>query len=799
MCKNHRQTTNAESRAAPGWTMQPEQTDCDALWKRIVNLDDLLHIAARANTSLDILTARRDPKVVTRSPLVEAMKLHLQTAREEPRWAARGQSRLHAARIAQLSHEMKRSMPHMAVVDVDPTELFLRATKEFGGSGLIRDLTSETVAEYEYIQSVRLAGKYKTAMKRAARAPEQFAGTGAEMYRGMFELEYTVACLETMSFDKAQDHLRKSDDYWEKHERAQYWASGRGRHEFARGLVDIHQGQLGDALTHLGAARNFLTEPRWDGMRAIEQLSMALAVAECSAATWTVGEPANDILAACDAALRYVEHIRGRWGVVARSPIAPAAVLRIVLGELARLVAQISVSEDAEAGKLGLRIALIAKQSGYAELVRAERTLLDDFLGGLLEEIVKFEQMHDDDVQTDVEKQYLDDLRADLEHASSPLLADIVLPPSVEIEPILDCVRARDCVTLDFVQLPLAIGRRAWFRTTIESPEKIIFEELSVGPGYTMLVDDDGSQAHFDDNGSPVRRGLIDRLTGSAVGRSRGWALAADELLPRSVVDRLRRARRDEPLELLISPHMKLGRVPWNALLIPSSELLHTAEPRIRLVERAVVAQIPMLSTLLPGQPKPVSGPALVWLEGDVINSPEQRAWGLTVDRQIAQCEIPADGYDERRGSLATNLAVGQYIAAGQWGLAYVACHGDGDGLRQSIEVGDKLTAARALSLPWPHNVVLAACHVGRVKDSGEGEALGFVIAALARGARTVVAGLNFVSDIGTGEIGRRLIESLDGETRLDHALRFAQLEYLDFGRSADDLWEWALLTAFVR
>jgi hypothetical protein len=788
-----------------GVDMELEQAERVSLWKRIMHLDDLLHIAARANTALDIVTARRDPS--TRSPLVEAIELHLQVAEYDPRWAARGQSRLQAGRIAQLSHEIGKSMPHLAVVDVDPTEQFLNATEEFGGdpkeefggTKKIRDLTSETVAMYEYIQSVRMAGQYETALKLAARAPKRFAGTGAEMYRGMFEIEYMVACLETKSFDKARDHLRRSDSYWEKDARARYWASGRGRHEFARGLLDIHQGQLGNALIHLGEARKLLTEPSWDGIRAVEQLSMTLAVAECSAATWSVGEPATDTLAACADALRGVEQIRGRWGVVARSPIAPAAVLRIVLGELARLVAQLPRADNAQAGQLGLRIALAAKQSGYAELVRAERTLLDDSLGVLVEEIVKLEQGHDEDVQTGVEVQYLADLRADLEHASSPLLAEIVLPRSVEIEPILERVHVRESVTLDFVQLPLADGREAWFRTTIDSPEQIVFEELRMGPGYTMLVDDDDSGEHFDDNGSSVRRGLIDGLTISSVGLSRGWALAADELLPKSVVDRLQRATRDEPLELLISPHMQLGRVPWNALLVRGDEGLHSNEQRVRLVERAVVAQIPMLSTLLKGKPEPVRGPALVWLEGDITNSPEQRAWGMTIDRQVAMCEIPVDVYDTRCGPLAENLAAGQYIAGGPWGLAYIACHGDGAGLRQSIQVGVKLTAARALSLPWPHNVVLAACHVGRVDDSGEGEPLGFVIAALARGARTVVAGLNFVADTGTGEIGRRLIESLDGETRLDHALRLAQLEYLDDRESADDLWQWALLTAFVR
>ena len=761
-----------------GVDMEPELTEGVPLWKRIVNLDDLLHIAARANTSLDILTVHPDPNTVIGSPLVEAIRLHLQIADKESRWAARGQSKLHAARIAQLSHEMKTSLQHLAVVDVDPTRLFLEATEEFRGSGRIRDLTSETVAEYEYIQSVRLAGNHETAMERARRPPEQFAGTGAEMYRGVFELEYTVACLETKSLDQARDHLRRSESYWQKHDRAQYWASGRARHEFARGLLDVHQGQMGDALIHLGAARAFLTEPSWGGMRAVEQLSMALAVAECSAAIWKVGDPADDILAACADAFRLFEQIRGRWGVVARSPIAPAAVLRMVLGELARLVAQIPTAANSKAGRMGLLIALAAKQSGYAELIRAERTLLDDSLGVLVEEIVKLEQTHDDDLQTDVEVRYLADLRADLEHASSPLLADIVLPQRVAIEPILDCVR--DCVTLDFVQLPLADGSEAWFRTTIEHAELVIFEELRMGEGYKILVEDDGS---------PQRQGLIDHLDSELAGRSRGWELAADELLPESVLERLRRPTSDRPLELLISPHKKLSRIPWNALVVA----VGVDDRRIRLIERAVVAQIPMLSALLESGAERVSGPALVWLAGDVANQLEQIAWGLDADTLIANCEIPADSHHVLGGSLSENLL------SDRWGLAYVASHGSGDRLGQYIEAGEKLTAARALSLPWPHNVVLAACHVGRVDDSGEGEPLGFVVAALAGGARTVVAGLNLVSDTGTGEIGSILIERLDGNTRLDHALRAAQLEFLDDSRSADDLSEWALLTAFVR
>lgn len=751
--------------------VEPIQGSRGSLWKRIVDRDDLLHLAVQANEAADIPESENEV-----DPWKAAVDSHLRDADVADQWAVRGQAYQYAASILLLGSEVEKRFPGAGVVGGDPNKLLADARREFRGPGLIRDLTAELVADCDGIRSLRLSGDYQEALDRAAeRSPEEFAGTGLETHRGPFEYEFTAACLEGRAAKRARGYLRESDAYWAEHDRAQHWGSARGRHELALGLLDIHDGHLHDALAHLSKSRTYLSASTDDRiMESAERLLTALSVAECLTAMLLDRSRSDEVLAACTDAFDQFEQIRGRWGIVARSRSPLAVVLRMVLGDIACVVARIP---GTTAGRLGLRITLAAKQSGYAELIRKDRILLDGSIGQLLEEVVLLEQS--DQSETAVDEEELSRLHADLQIASSPLLADLVLPSPIAVEPLIEATRHR--TTLDFVQLPCSDGSETWFRTTINGPDTITFEQITMGSGYSMLFEDTGW-------GSRHAGGILDRLHDPRAGTSEAWSKAADEFLPAWLLTRLREATRGNPMELLISPHMQLCRIPWNALIIENA-------PRTRLVERAVVAQIPMLSTLMPEPPEPVSGPGLVWLTKG-LESTAQQAWNLPADILVAECGIPAGDVVHNTPTPGT---FEQHLSSSSWGLVHVACHGAGDGLGQQIEVPTALTAAKAFGLKWPVNVLLAACHVGRYSDSGEGEVLGFVVAAMAGGARCVVAGLHFVSARGTGEIAKGLVAQLDGNTRLDHALRDAQLASIEDSAMTDDLFSWALLAAFVR
>jgi hypothetical protein len=130
----------------------------------------------------------------------------------------------------------------------------------------------------------------------------------------------------------------------------------------------------------------------------------------------------------------------------------------------------------------------------------------------------------------------------------------------------------------------------------------------------------------------------------------------------------------------------------------------------------------------------------------------------------------------------------------GEYGFVHVAAHGSGIGLAQEIMLPERLTAGHALGVRWPASVLLATCHVGKVDNIREAEPLGFPIALLASGAQCVVAGIQAISDEGTGMIASVMVGSLRPGKRLDLVLRDAQLTLLN-----RDVYDWGLLSAFVR
>jgi hypothetical protein len=251
--------------------------------------------------------------------------------------------------------------------------------------------------------------------------------------------------------------------------------------------------------------------------------------------------------------------------------------------------------------------------------------------------------------------------------------------------------------------------------------------------------------------------------------------------------------RPDAEAELLISAHSWLSLVPWPALKL--------GPDHVRLVERAIIAQCPVLTCLADDETPTVAGTALIRLVGQDehgVNIAEERlAWGLPAGTDgvpVSMCHIaPQQIPIDREGTFVDALSGPE-----RWSFVHVACHGDGDGLQQRLKIpGESLTAGRALGLAWPPSVLMASCYVGQVVNVQDAEPLNFVMALLTGGARCVVAGIASVSDTGTGLAAKRMVEAIRrGDIRLDVALRDAQVAAAR--RGAPEV-EWALLAAYIR
>jgi hypothetical protein len=256
-------------------------------------------------------------------------------------------------------------------------------------------------------------------------------------------------------------------------------------------------------------------------------------------------------------------------------------------------------------------------------------------------------------------------------------------------------------------------------------------------------------------------------------------------------------------VQLLISAHSWLSLVPWAALTIDDAG--------VRLVERAILSQSPVLTCLSGELPPRVTGRALIRLvgrnEGGVDIDRERRAWGFRpgTDGVLPhECDLlPGERPRPYPGRFDAALTVPDV-----WQFVHIASHGAGKGFDQYLdlpggvapdEAGEReqLSAARAIGLKWPTSVLMASCHVGQVVNDNGAEPLNFVMALLTGGARCVVAGIDRIDDAGTGDAASRIVRAIrHGDVSLEVALRDAQLHAIKKGRIESG---WALLSAYVR
>jgi hypothetical protein len=758
--------------------------------QRALARDDLLHLAQDADTAVGIVRQRESlARRAKDEPDVFGLALRHHLDRTTSKDASvRAQAWAYAATIVCFCQQLGIAVecPHSA------EEMYARAAADFHrGVGLLdQDLTLSVFNTYRRARNLRLRGRYAEALQLVVVPPEELFGTGAEPHGAHYLYENGACLIAAGQAAQVQSALGERERYWTETRAAGF--STRHRVDFVRGLAAWRQGDHRAALDGLRSALRQLraggqsSDPvagdvrgPLDEARVVSHLSVVLSLAELLTVARPTPDWAREAVILGGQALRAAERIRGRWRVIARSRAPLAVAFRRVYGDIALLAAGLP---GQQAARLGLRVALSAKQTGFASRIREGRLLMSPYLGALLDEVINTE---DPPVNTFTggdasgREERLERLRFRIEEEVSPMLADTVLPARVRLRRLLKTLGGRHA--LDYVAMPDTLDgeRTNWFRSLVRPNRQVSFERFVPGPAYQAFYHGTGGQPPW-----------LGRLGEANQTVRPDWRGLAAEILPRALVDDALARTVAHPIELLISAHSSLSLMPWAALRLDDGTTL---------VERAIIAQCPVL-TCLSAEPLPaVAGSALVRLvspeEQGVDVFSERYAWDLPEVQgrvPLSRCVIGPDTAPVRiSGDLPTALA----SMADDTQFLHIASHGGGSGLGQYLLLPEPLLAAQALAMRWPTSVLMASCHVGRLVNPEDAEPLNFVMALLTGGARCVVAGMDEIPDLRTGRMAARIVDAVRAEpVRLDVALREVQQRYRDAGEPT-----WALLTAYVR
>jgi hypothetical protein len=570
----------------------------------------------------------------------------------------------------------------------------------------------------------------------------------------------------------------------------------RHRRDFVLALAAAQEGDDRAAVRHLHTARDHLAQTRREQEQGVQELSVTLALAEQLARGEHLapGEQAqaraDEAVALASEALTIADGIRSRWKVIARARTPLAIVFRRIYGDIALLAAGLPGPAAAE---LGFRVALSAKQTGFATRMREGSLIGSNRVLRLIERIVAAEDRRPTIATSGAGtlEAELTALWEELKDLLSPLLADTVLPSPVTAADVrerigprhaLDLVALPDTFSRDAVRQPDTFSRDLnWFHSYIEPGGAIAFERFTPGPHFLSFFAESGEEPAW-----------LDRLADSE-DDGPDWLALARELLPRRLLSRLRARTSDTPVELLISAHSVLSLMPWPALKIDTDGT--------RLIERAIVAQVPVFTCLSDEPQVPaVAGTAVVRLvagtgETSLNVDREREAWRLPGGPSGVPLSRCAIGPDPSPAEVGGTLAEELRDHAREYGFAHVASHGGGFGLDQKLSLPEPLTAAEALTMHWPESVLMASCRVGRLFNVEDDEPLSFVMALLTGGSRCVAAAIDDIGDWSSGRLAAEIVAMVRAQdTRLDVALRRAQLDRLRWPEAT-----WALFSAYVR
>ncbi|TQS40360.1 CHAT domain-containing protein [Cryptosporangium phraense] len=768
--------------------------------RRALDRDELLMMAIDADEAVGIVRQRETLALLAKdekSLFSTALDHHLAVATSDEEWAARAQAWRYAGVIVRFCDlvGIPVEKPDRAK-DFHARSLSALRDPDGGADDPALDLMLHTFNRYATARDLRLADDLEDAVAMAWVSEEDLHGTGAEPYLAHLMFEIAAVMIQAGQAGHVERVLGEFDGYWSDTRAAGY--STRYHFDFGVALAlweagDAHAAdRLDDALRRVREDHDEV--PTSD--RELQRLSVILAVAEHLAEHAVSPADHRRATELGHQALDIAEEVRGRWRVIARSRAPLAVVFHRVYGDIALLAAGLGGQRAAE---LGLRVALSAKQTGFAARIRSGRQLLSPKIEGIIQAIVDLE----DREESDETRVRLEKRRFELAQAVSPMLADTVIPPPTDLTTVFDLIGTRHAV--DFHELPDSLSDEPnLFRTLVRPGRRVTFERFvpdtfhrkffqraRTHEDLAQLLDDVVEQRLAKED--PCRAGTAARPVADDLSEF-DWLTLADSVLPAELRADLR-TERSRPVELLISAHSWLCLVPWPAL-----EVAEPTGGRVRLVERAVVTQTPVFTCLQHPRPAPVTGRALIRLVGrdehGVDVRKERAAWKLdrksTAGVPLSACDvIGAEPPVPWPGSFADASRSGD-----DWGFLHIAAHGEGRELEQRLEIpGDSLSFARALSLQWPGSVLMASCHVGQVINHASAEPLNLVMALLTGGARCVVAGMTSVDDRGTSEVAAKVVEKIrSGPVALDVALHEAQREA---SRGLER--KWALLAAYVQ
>ena len=701
-------------------------------------------------------------------------------------WALRGQGYAHAATILRFAEWMGPARSTS-----DPGDLYRSALAELrpdGPDGLALDRMNEVLFTYRHIRGLRASGQIGEALRLAAALPpEFFHASGAEPRWADIQFEIGACLLIKGRAGQVFSALGElEEEYWRKPETELF--STRHRYDYILGLAEQARGRTEDAVSRLEAALDHLRLYRLsDTWHDVYELSLILTLAELEAVLVTEGNRAADPVGRAEAALRLSERIQGRWGVIARTQTPLSAAFRRIYGDIALMVA--GLPPDPAAARLGLRVCLSAKQTGFAGHLRSGESLLPRAIAGLVHELLSAEQ--DPAPELGALPEIIDAWKAQraerltvlhkrIKSRVNPVLADMLLPVPSDTDALLRVLRNRSA--LDLTGLPDAVSDDTnWFRTLIDPSGTVCFE--SFDPSGAIKAHAEAATSG-DYDGAP-------------------WDEMARALLP-GALRRLAESPEDEPPEIVISAHRELSLMPWAALRVDDGT---------HLVRRALLTHTPVLTCLVADPLSAVTGPALVRLvsqaetggapgESGVYTLREQQAWKLADHGgRIALSRCTLDGQPPRAAE-RTQLSVA--LGQGGWGFVHIATHGHGTGLEQCLWIpeetggGGLLSAAQALGLRWPASTLMASCDIGKLLNTEDAEPLGFVMAVLTGGGRCVVAAIDHVPNRQAGELAAHIVALIrGGDVRLDQALRRAQLALEE--DEDEPVHAWALFNAYVR
>lgn len=772
--------------------------------KRAIRLDDLLHLALEADRALGSVS-RDDLRTThpqTSQTLFErALERIWEADQRTQQWTTRWRLRMQAAALTQFS-ELLRSRLQWPI---STEQLLTQAHRLSDGTPpdvqdrCKSDLIGELEVRLRRGRQQRIAGQYPEAEALLDRRSTDILGTGAEGFYADYQFQRIAALIEQGRAAEADDIDAECASVWR--DSAAMIASTRHRVDYAVGLALLAREQLPEAIERIDQGYQLL---RLDVLRGTRRADLAFEVDLLSLLLGAVAArlellqqvpktSSHEVVLRTSLqtvtclllaeAVELLSGLRARWRVVSRTRSPLSIAFRRIYGEIAIMAARLAT---ADAARLGLLVAVTAKQTGFAALLREGQLELVGEVRDLVRRIVAAEDALDRELPSEAGHAdaltRLQGLRKQLLDELSPLLADLILPEDRTLTQLFQALDGR--WALDYLKIADVYGTVHWFSSLVAPPDgSVSFHELTLGPHCKrFLYGSETEQALCHD--------MIDLPADDPI-----WTALAGELLPRAL--RNLPSSVDAEIELVISAHDELGYVPWPALRLANRNPLITA---------ALITQTPMLACLTGFATRPVSGTAVVCLTSHSDSDRpsldvrlESLSWNLGEPdprSAVYRCWISNAENAKQPVALSGSLTevLSDATAVRSFQLAHVAGLGSGSGLAQAIGLrSGSLTAGHALSLHWPRTVILRACHVGVATNLQDAEPHGMVMALFAGGAQSVITGLLEISDSGSGAITSEIIGALARGIRPEVALRQQQVEH-----SGEAVYRWGLLGSYA-